>query len=313
MEKNRFYAICILLFFCLNPIKGQVIFNGDFEEAEINPENSFIELFIGNTSINNWTVETGSIDYIGSLWKASEGTHSIDLNGLQSGTIAQSFNTRINQIYCVNFDLAGNPFGARTLKILNVSIANFTLDYTFDVSDYSSQNMGWKTRSFEFTAIDTISSIRFSSLVPRNAGPAIDNVQLLECYDCLNVLNGTAVIDDCGICLEPTDPNFSISCIEENQIYIPNAFSPNDDGINDRFLVFSREGLETRIVELKIFNRWGALVFESKDVDLNSIMNGWNGESKGEKLDSGVYVYLIQIKFPNGKIKQFEGDITIFR
>jgi len=82
-------------------MKGQVILNGNFEDAEINPENSFIELFIGNTSINHWTVEIGSIDSIGSLWKASEGTHSTDLNGLQSGTIPQSFNTRINQIYCL--------------------------------------------------------------------------------------------------------------------------------------------------------------------------------------------------------------------
>ena len=53
-----------------------------------------------------------------------------------------------------------------------------------------------------------------------------------NCFDCSGVPFGTAVIDYCGVCNEPDDPNFNQSCDDENQVYIPNVFSPDYDGIN---------------------------------------------------------------------------------
>ena len=134
-----------------------------------------------------------------------------------------------------------------------------------------------------------------------------------SCVDCVGVANGTSVIDDCGICLESTDPNFNQSCKEENLIYIPNAFSPNDDGYNDKFQVFKNHEINAQVNQYLIFNRWGDLVFEAKNFDINSNSNWWNGEFRGKKVNAGIYVYYIEIEFEDGDLKKYMGDLTIVK
>ncbi len=72
------------------------------------------------------------------------------------------------------------------------------------------------------------------------------------------------------------------------QYYIPNAFSPNQDGFNDVFLPLFSSSCAVNTYKLKIFNRWGALVFES-----DNPQNGWNGKYSGEDAPQGVYMYTI--------------------
>ncbi len=110
--------------------------------------------------------------------------------------------------------------------------------------------------------------------------------------------DGTAIVDDCGECLEPNDSNFNQSCNDENQVYIPNAFSPNDDGLNDRFQVFKKQATDAKVNRYLIFNRWGELIFESKRFEFNSNINWWNREYKGQRVPTGVYV--IEQPLPNG-------------
>ncbi|MBK7344294.1 MAG: gliding motility-associated C-terminal domain-containing protein [Saprospiraceae bacterium] len=72
-------------------------------------------------------------------------------------------------------------------------------------------------------------------------------------------------------------------------IYIPNSFSPNDDGINDWFTVFSNEeGVVVR--NLAIYDRWGNALFSQADLPVNDPSAGWNGTYRNEKMDPGVYV-----------------------
>ncbi len=90
-------------------------------------------------------------------------------------------------------------------------------------------------------------------------------------------------------------------------VYIPNAFSPNFDGSNDYFQPY----LECEIEQynMKIFNRWGAFLFES-----TSYENTWDGKFKGKIVENGVYVYLIQLSvLEDGEIRKIDlsGDITI--
>lgn len=96
-------------------------------------------------------------------------------------------------------------------------------------------------------------------------------------------------------------------------IYIPNGFSPNEDGRNDRF-TFYGDGLSgERFLLLQIFNRYGALVFELKDAPLNDESLGWDGTFKGEALNPGVYTYYGRVRFGDGSIRTFEGDITLVK
>lgn len=92
--------------------------------------------------------------------------------------------------------------------------------------------------------------------------------------------------------------------IEEQQpVFIPNSFSPNGDGNNDMFMIYG-QGIKT--VALKIFNRWGELVFES-----DNQFNGWDGTYKGVLQNPAVYTYTAQITFLNDKKISKNGSITI--
>ena len=88
-------------------------------------------------------------------------------------------------------------------------------------------------------------------------------------------------------------------------LFVPNAFSPNGDGYNDIFLAY---GVEVVEFNLKIFDRWGAFLFESND-----IQQGWDGYFKGRKKQVGIYVYLIEATFLRGEKIRKKGDITLIR
>ena len=90
---------------------------------------------------------------------------------------------------------------------------------------------------------------------------------------------------------------------------IPNSFSPNGDGRNDYFL--PREILSSGLTEfdMKVFNRWGELIFETKTLD----GRGWDGRYGGKEQPVGVYVYLIEARWANGFKNNFQGNVTLMR
>ncbi len=90
-------------------------------------------------------------------------------------------------------------------------------------------------------------------------------------------------------------------------IYIPNVFSPNGDGINDVWEVISNDP-NIIGVQCKIFDRWGDIVFET-----HSIPVSWNGQSQGKELLPGVYVYIMISETEGGDKKVTSGDLTLMK
>ena len=88
-------------------------------------------------------------------------------------------------------------------------------------------------------------------------------------------------------------------------VYLPNAFTPNGDGNNDVFLVRGK-GIET--LSVSIYNRWGNKVFETEDE-----IRGWDGTYKGSEQNSGVFVFIVQGTFVNGKAFKESGDVELIR
>ncbi len=89
-------------------------------------------------------------------------------------------------------------------------------------------------------------------------------------------------------------------------LYIPNAFTPNDDDKNDQFRIY---GKNINRIDLQIFDRWGEKVFETKDVD-----EGWDGSfPSGNDAPSGVYVYSVLIEYIDGKTIEKQGSVTLIR
>jgi len=124
---------------------------------------------VDSTSITDWTVTDGSVDYIGSYWTPPAGlppgSHSLDMNGNSQGSIAQAFNTTYGQKYIVTFDLAGNFDGLPNPKTLTVSVAVGGAPQTFSFSEpanWSYTNMGWTPEDFIFTAISSSTTLTFT-------------------------------------------------------------------------------------------------------------------------------------------------------
>lgn len=97
-----------------------------------------------------------------------------------------------------------------------------------------------------------------------------------------------------------------------DEVYIPNAFSPNNDGINDQFMVYSGEDV-SRIRSILILDRWGGYIFEAFDLAPNEESSGWDGKIGGQLAMPSVFAYLIEVEFIDGDTKVFKGDVTLIR
>lgn len=95
-------------------------------------------------------------------------------------------------------------------------------------------------------------------------------------------------------------------------VYAPNVFTPNGDGFNDFFTIFSDDGVR-QILTLKIFNRWGGQIFQTDNIKTNDEPRGWDGTFKGQELNPDVFVWLAQIEFIDGEVLQMSGDVTLVR
>ena len=95
-------------------------------------------------------------------------------------------------------------------------------------------------------------------------------------------------------------------------VYIPDAFTPNDDGINDIFKIFTDENVE-EIKEFLVFDRWGENVFEYYNFAPTNPAAGWDGRFKGKPMNSAVFVYYAIVEFKDGTEKLYEGDVTLMR
>jgi gliding motility-associated-like protein len=90
-----------------------------------------------------------------------------------------------------------------------------------------------------------------------------------------------------------------------NTIFVPNTFTPNNDGKNDIFYVYGNTIAKMR---LRVYNQWGQFIYES----LN-IQNGWDGTFKGQIQPNGVYVYYLEADFNDGTKTTKKGTITLLR
>ena len=99
---------------------------------------------------------------------------------------------------------------------------------------------------------------------------------------------------------------------EQRPFYAPTAFSPNGDGVNDRFLIFG--GPEVAAVrDLQIYDRWGNRVFAAFDFAPNDPSAGWDGNFEGQAMKPGVFAWKAALVFADGSTGVFYGDLTLVR
>jgi len=99
---------------------------------------------------------------------------------------------------------------------------------------------------------------------------------------------------------------------KDHPLYVPSAFSPNDDGLNDVLMVFSGKEVKN-IKSFLIFSRWGETVFEFYNFAPNNPDFGWDGQHRGERLNPAVFVWFAEVEFIDGHVELFEGNVNLMR
>ena len=97
----------------------------------------------------------------------------------------------------------------------------------------------------------------------------------------------------------------------QKEIFIPNVFSPDNDGTNDLFVISPHPDLEIISIHGAIYDRWGNLLFESHGPGFS-----WDGMQKAQPVLQGVYVYQLELVYMNNGIRQLDlrvGDVTVIR
>lgn len=119
----------------------------------------------------------------------------------------------------------------------------------------------------------------------------------------------TLSVTNAGGCMDDTTQDVCI--VSEFVIYVPNTFTPNGNGLNDVFLPIV-SGYEANSYHLMIFDRWGNLIFETKDP-----LTGWNGKVQDGKSDKvcqiDTYVWVIDVKEFNGVDHRYRGHVNLIR
>lgn len=139
----------------------------------------------------------------------------------------------------------------------------------------------------------------------------------LSCTDCpVPVANPKSTtkykieVEDIYGCTGSNEVTVTVVCNEKNY-FVPNTFSPNNDGVNDRF--YPRGTGLTRVQSMRIFNRWGEMVFERKNFLANDASLGWDGTLKGKPGNMDTYVYIVEFVCDNSVIIPVKGNVTLIR
>lgn len=113
-----------------------------------------------------------------------------------------------------------------------------------------------------------------------------------------------------GGCRASDEVTVRVICNNGN-LFIPNTFSPNQDGRNERF--FPRGSGIDRVKSFKVFNRWGELIFSKENFPANEPTAGWDGRYKGQVVPSDVFIYSCEVVCTNNELLTFKGDVTLLR
>ncbi|RLD22632.1 MAG: hypothetical protein DRI69_00600 [Bacteroidetes bacterium] len=120
----------------------------------------------------------------------------------------------------------------------------------------------------------------------------------------------TIEVRDAGGCLASDE--ITVFVRERGQVYVPNIFSPNSDGVNDFLTLNAHPGVEF-VNFFRIIDRWGNQVFGVENVNPHDEQIAWDGKFNGNELNPTVYAYVLELVLITGRVEVHSGDITLLR
>lgn len=226
------------------------------------------------------TVSGGILPYQ-YLWSNNATTQS--LTNLTAGSYTVTISDAHNCIISSVFNLA------------------YIYDFTVHATPSDSINLG--------------DSVQIGYTLTGNTGPFTSlwsPATALSCTDCispiaapdLSTVYQIRITNDLG-CIS-TDSVF-VYVIPDYNIYIPNAFTPNGNGVNDQWQIYGNLKA-LKFLDIQVFNRWGELVFRSNDLNFT-----WDGTYKGAKQEPAMYVWQLDLTFIDGHDINQKGSLTLLR
>ncbi len=174
--------------------------------------------------------------------------------------------------------------------------------------------------SASLESLDLGNTTVLDASVPSTTGPISyewSPAVYLDCTDCpkpiatpISTTTFQVTVTDENNCTALGQINIQVD--SNREIFIPTAFTPNGDGRHDGFTIMGSDAAE-RIVELRVFDRWGNMVFETSNIPLGAENLGWDGRFNGQLVSSNVFVYYAIVQFRDGETEQFDGDVLVLR
>lgn len=244
-------------------------------------ENDFVRICNGeDVFLNIEELPGASLTY---NWNTGENTPGITINseGLYVVTVSSECETVFDSIYAVE-------------TLIDIELGD---DITIELGDEVELTPNILIGNPEVwlwqTTTDTLDCIDCYTI---NTSPYFDATYVVQAEDEF----GCTDIDSIHIFVDKT-----------RHVFIPNAFSPNFDGLNDVFYIFSRGLVDIRYFQ--IYDRWGNQVFNNTDGVTNDSSFGWDGTFKGVDMNSAVFAYVAELEFLDGVRKIYKGDVHLVR
>ncbi|MFZ1496458.1 MAG: choice-of-anchor L domain-containing protein, partial [Saprospiraceae bacterium] len=195
------------------------------------------------------------------------------------------------------FQVSGELHGCPATAQVVVNVTD-NIPVGIDVSPATEVNIG------EVVTLTANTNITNPSYQWSNNGANIGNTQQvssaiseIQHIFVVTVTNGVGCTNTATVVITGIPPSYDI----------PNAFSPDGDGTNDKFRMIIHTPATVAVSSFQVFNRWGEKVYDATNTD------GWDGTFKGKTLPSDVYAYMIKLRLPFDKEVLLKGDVTLLR
>jgi len=203
--------------------------------------------------------------------------------------------------------------GSYLLEMVDERNCSFTHSFNLDLEDQFVQNLGVDTLQHKVGDSIELSFDLPGHLIFQKGEWSGESIACPNCFK----TKSFAKLGESEFTFSGEDVNgcpfvYKLVVITKQGFFAPNVFSPNDDESNDFFNLISDSSVE--MIDLfQIYNRWGERIFESRSGIPNTPIGAWDGTFRGEKLNPGVYVYLIQFKDKTGIPYKLTGDVSLIR
>lgn len=204
-------------------------------------------------------------------------------------------------------------------------------NYTYKVTGYDkdgcfSDNASLQVQVNPLPTVQLGADLQAMASVPVSLGAAVSNdvirwnwspVEYLDCSTCPAVkaipnltTRYVLEVENRFGCKASDDVIIHVTC-NQGAVFMPNAFTPNGDGQNEYCYPKGRGVKE--IEYLRIYDRWGTLVFENVHFPVNAPVSGWDGKNRGKAAGIGTYIYSLKTICESGESFEFKGTITLIR